>query len=243
MGASLMSAGWEVAVLIPARNEESLLSRCLASVIRSIDSLPNRIKATIVVVSDCSTDRTAEIASGLIADRGRVLHTMAGTVGTARAIAARFAIGTTLTHHSRLWLANTDADCVVPSTWVSDQIELAESGIEAVAGTIAVDSFEEHGPEVPHGFRTSYLIYADGSHPHVHGANFGVRADWYAAAGGWADLKTAEDHDLWGRLKRNGARLCSPARLRVVTSGRRKGRAPNGFAAALNAHNDSVLVI
>lgn len=237
-----MSGGWEAAILIPARNEESLLSRCLASVLRSIDSLPSRIRATIVVVSDSSTDRTAEIASRLIAGRGHVLHTRAGTVGTARALAASFAIENSLEPPSRLWLANTDADCVVPCAWLSNQIGFAESGMEAIAGTVAVDSFEEHGPEVPYRFQTSYLICADGSHPHVHGANFGVRADWYVAAGGWADLSTAEDHDLWGRLKRKGARLCSPAQLRVITSGRRIGRAPDGFAAALSAHNNPVLV-
>ena len=55
--------------------------------------------------------------------------------------------------------------------------------------------------------------------------------------GGWADLKTAEDHDLWGRLRRTGVRLLSSAQLQVVTSGRRVGRAPNGFAGALAAHN------
>lgn len=238
-----MNRGWEAAVLIPARNEEALLSRCLASVIRSINSLPSGIEATIVLVSDCSTDRTAEIANHLIAGQGHVLQSRAGTVGTARAIAASFAIENAMAPHSKLWLANTDADCVVPPTWLSDQIQLGEIGMEAIAGTVAVDSFKEHGPEVPHRFRTSYLINADGSHPHVHGANFGVRADWYVAAGGWADLRTAEDHDLWGRLKRMGARLCSPAQLRVITSGRRIGRAPDGFAAALSAHNDPLLVI
>ncbi len=84
-------------------------------------------------------------------------------------------------------------------------------------------------------------IYADGTHPHIHGANLGVRADRYVDVGGWADLKTAEDHDLWGRLRRTGARLLSSAHLQVVTSGRRIGRAPSGFAGALMAHNDTVL--
>jgi hypothetical protein len=143
---------------------------------------------------------------------------------------------------STFWLANTDADCVVPSTWLRDQIDFAASGIEAVAGIISVDSFEEHGPEVPALFHTTYSIHADGTHPHIHGANLGIRADRYLAVGGWADLKTAEDHDLWGRLRQTGGRLLSSAQLRVVTSGRRVGRAPSGFAGALAAHNHTVLV-
>jgi glycosyltransferase involved in cell wall biosynthesis len=237
-----MSASWEVAVLIPARNEEVLLGRCLESVIRAIDALPAAYKAIIVLVSDCSTDRTAEIGYRLIRGHGSVLHTRSGTVGTARALAASYAIAKTTTRLSNVWLANTDADCVVPSAWLSDQIDFAVSGIEAVAGIIAVDSFEEHGPEVPGRFHSSYSIHADGTHPHIHGANLGVRADRYVDVGGWADLKTAEDHDLWGRLRRTGALLLSSSSLQVITSGRRVGRAPSGFAGALAAHNVKVLV-
>jgi glycosyltransferase involved in cell wall biosynthesis len=236
-----MSAAWEIAVLIPARNEEVLLGHCLESVIRSINALPPGIGATIVLVSDCSTDRTAEIAYSLIGEKGSVLHTRAGTVGTARALAASYAIAKTAMPLSNLWLANTDADCVVPPSWLGDQIDFATAGIEAVAGIIAVDSFAEHGPEVPERFRASYSICADGTHPHIHGANLGIRADRYIHVGGWADLKTAEDHDLWGRIRNTGARLLSSAHLQVVTSGRRIGRAPSGFAGALAAHNDMVL--
>jgi glycosyltransferase involved in cell wall biosynthesis len=237
-----MSVDWEVAVLIPARNEEVLLGRCLKSVIRAIDSLPLTVRATIVLVSDCSTDRTGEIGYSLIGGYGSVLHTRAGTVGTARATAASYAVAKTTTPLSNVWLANTDADCMVPPSWLNDQIHYAASGVEAVAGIISVDNFDEHGPEVPARFHSRYSIRADGTHPHIHGANLGVRADRYIEIGGWANLKTAEDHDLWGRLRSTDARLLSSAQLRVVTSGRRVGRAPAGFAGALAAHNETVLV-
>jgi hypothetical protein len=136
-----------------------------------------------------------------------------------------------------LWLVNTDADCIVPPNWIVDQLRLAERGIEAIAGTISVDSFAEHEPEVAGRFRANYLIAKDGTHTHVHGANLCVRADAYCRAGGWTDLRTAEDHDLWRRLIRVGASTVSTARIEVVTSGRRVGRAPDGFALALAAHN------
>src|SRR5579859_942477 len=109
-----MSVAWEVAILIPARNEEVLLGRCLKSVIRAIDSLPVTIRASIVLVSDCSTDRTAEIGYSIVGGYGSVLHTRAGTVGTARATAASYAVAQTTAPLSNLWLANTDADCMVP---------------------------------------------------------------------------------------------------------------------------------
>ena len=103
----MMCAGWEVAVLIPARNEERLIARCLESVIRASELLPQTTKATIVLVSDCSTDRTAEIARRLIGVRGSVLQTRAGTGGTARALAARYAIEKSTVPLSNVWLTGS----------------------------------------------------------------------------------------------------------------------------------------
>ena len=118
-------------------------------------------------------------------------------------------------------------------------LEIATRGFQAAAGIIDVDSFEEHEEAVFQRFRLSYLIHADSTHPHVHGANLGVRADAYLRAGGWPQLPSAEDHALWKRLG-NEPRL-SDAELRVLTSGRRVGRAPNGFAQALAGHNEQKL--
>jgi hypothetical protein len=120
---------------------------------------------------------------------------------------------------------------------LKDYLRLARRGIHAVAGTVDVDSFEEHASFVKDRFRQSYLILPDGSHPHVHGANFGVRADFYLHAGGWRSLCTAEDHDLWNRLGKVGANRVSVSHIEVVTSGRRIGRAPHGFAETLAAHD------
>lgn len=90
-------------------------------------------------------------------------------------------------------------------------------------------------------FRNSYLIHPDGSHPHVHGANLGFRADIYLRSGGWKGLDTGEDHDLWNRLMQATTRRASTATVKVLTSGRRVGRAPHGFADALAAHNEVAL--
>src|SRR5262245_1940875 len=120
-----MTGGWEVVVLIPARNEEALLGRCLESVIEAKKTLAPTIRATIVVVSDGSTDRTAEIGHSILGAHGTVLHTRSETVGSARAAAASYAIARATAPASRLWLANTDADCVVPPDWLSAQVQFA----------------------------------------------------------------------------------------------------------------------
>lgn len=239
----MTEGSWDVAILIPARDEEELLPRCLRSVLIAAGQLPDCVRSNIIVVSDSSTDRTSHIATALLGRRGAVVNVQAGNVGNARRLAADYALGSRQGRLKRVWLANTDADCIIPSSWLCDQLRLADDGVEAIAGTVRVDGFEEHGPEVAERFRSSYAIGSDGTHPHVHGANLGVRADAYLRAGGWSDLVTAEDHDLWGRLRRQSSRMASTASIQVTTSGRRVGRAPHGFAGALAAHNKAEISV
>ena len=227
-----------IAVLIPARDEELLLPRCLASVQAARLLLPQWYTSDVVVISDRSVDRTREIAEEILGPSGAVVCTGAGVVGTARALAATVALKRFQGVAEHCWFANTDADCEVPPYWLVDQLRIASRGVHAVAGTVDVRDFSEHLPHVYLRFRETYTIATDGTHPHVHGANLGVRADAYLRAGGWAGLATAEDHDLWGRLLTSGHARVSDATLQVITSGRRSGRAPLGFANALAAHNE-----
>ncbi len=228
---------WHISVLIPARNEETLLPRCLDSVIASLGALPRSFSSDIVVAVDRSTDATFEIATRMLQGLGAVVRTDAGCVGQTRKLAAKTALQRYAGPLHRCWLANTDADCSVPKEWLLSQSTLANAGFEVVAGIVDVDSFVEHQTHVPQRFRETYVLHADGTHPHVHGANFGIRADKYLHADGWGILATAEDHDLWNRLKKISARTISPSSLSVLTSGRKVGRAPSGFADALASHN------
>jgi glycosyltransferase involved in cell wall biosynthesis len=235
----MITEPWHICVLIPARDEEVLLPRCLQSVLRAGSFLPATVTFDVVVVVDSSIDTTRAIAQSMLSGRGAVILTDAGAVGKARALGAAEALKRYAGTRNRCWLANTDADCCVPESWLLDHLSFATNGVEAIAGTIDVDDFGEHSADVSERFRLSYLIHADDTHPHVHGANLGVRADVYLRSGGWSDLATAEDHDLWDRLSHHRAKRVSVGRVRVLTSGRRIGRAPHGFAEALAAHNEA----
>lgn len=226
-----------IVVLVPARNEEDLLPRCLRSILKACFALPLGITFDIIVAVDSSTDNTRAIAERMLRGYGTVVETNAGKVGLARIHAAEMALKRYDGPLDLCWIANTDADCIVPEDWLVDQFAIAESGFSAVAGTVDVDSYAEHDPGVEYLFRNTYTIHEDGTHPHVHGANLGMRADAYLRAGGWAGLATAEDHDLWQRLYETGTTRTSVARLSVITSGRREARATHGFAGALAAHN------
>src|ERR1700750_3268548 len=135
----MTSPTWHVAVVIPARNEELLIRRCLNSVLHACALLPSSVTADIVVACDSSTDLTFELAECMLADSGIVLTTNAAMVGHARALAARVALERHSGPLDRCWLANTDADCCVPKTWLVDQLAIAEDGIEAIAGIVSVD--------------------------------------------------------------------------------------------------------
>jgi glycosyltransferase involved in cell wall biosynthesis len=237
MGAHLKVCPWHISVLIPANNEEDLLPRCLHSILVARALLPSTVSCSLIVAVDSSVDQTLWLAQQILSGIDEVVATDAGNVGRARAVAASCALLRKDVSNRNHWLANTDADCCVPTNWLIDQLLLADSEVEAVAGIIDVVDFTGHEKGTCQRFRDSYLLKPDGTHHHIHGANLGMRADVYLRAGGWSGLSTGEDHCLWKRLQLSGAKTLSTTSLKVITSGRNVGRAPNGFAAALAAHD------
>lgn len=238
--------GWHTMVVIPARDEERTILAALQSVAKAVDQRgADGGESAIVLVADRCRDRTAVIARSFAERRDDVwvLETEASNVGVARAAGvqhARAVLGDP--DPQRTWICNTDADTEVPAEWIRRQLAYAHRGIAAVAGIVDVEDFEDfdgHAPAVASRFRSTYLdlLPSDGSdHPHVHGANLGVRLDAYLHVGGWSPLQCSEDHDLWNRLRAYGYSSVSPADLTVVTSGRAHGRCVGGFADALRSH-------
>ena len=190
--------------------------------------------ASIVVVADRCGDATVPQARRALRGAGEVIEADAGNAGPRpRYRRPSAAIRRHRRPFDRLWLANTDADTVVPASWIEHQLRLASFGVAAVAGIVAVDSFAEHPLAVPGIWSAHYDGPAHLPHPHVHGANLGVRADAYLATGGWTSCVTGADQALWRALHATGCRRASPRSLVVTTSGRARSRTPGGFAGHL----------
>jgi glycosyltransferase involved in cell wall biosynthesis len=221
-----------VAVIVPAANEERRIGRCLSAIALARSQLYRSgadVSVQIFVVLDGCHDATAEIAAafgGL-----RLVSISARSVGAARRAGAHAALSGA-DRASEVWLAHTDADSEVPADWLTVMVAEARRGAHLVLGTV-LPGPDPSWPARAEWFSRHHL--RDG-HPHVHGANFGIRGDSYRTLGGWQPLLTGEDIDLAGRaVLAPQLRITRTARIPVVTSVRQVGRAPRGFSSYLRA--------
>ena len=228
-----------MAVIIPARDEEERLGRCLDSVRAAMDRLAHarpQIQARAIVVADSCTDGTAQIAGRHASEDWRISVQQVGfgNVGASRAAGARHALGLLAAagDPGAIWLASTDADTCVPEHWLQGFARLHSRGADAVAGTVEPERSELD----EHIFALWQQEYQPvEGHGHIHGANFGVCAAAYLAVGGFEPLAAREDVALVEALRHAGYRVQATARLQATTSGRLRGRLGEGFADYLAA--------
>ena len=217
-----------VAVVVPARDEELTLPGCLQALHEARDALHRHrpgIAVSVLVVLDRCVDRS----SAVVAEHPGIeaLTVRAGGVGAARAAGAAHVLERSV-DLDRVWLASTDADSVVPPHWLLTQVDLTENGLDLVLGTV-----EPHGIEAPLLRRWGLGHRLREGHPHVHGANLGVRASRYAEVGGFAAVTLHEDVLLAEAVKATGADWVATDATRVRTAGRLDGRVAGGFATYL----------
>ena len=222
---------WTVGVVVPARDEEDHIEDCLASIRASLENSSRVRSSWIVVVADSCSDRTAAYARAALGTTGEVIECEVRSPGTARRLGVEAVLRRyTTASLSQVWIANTDADSSPASNWIRRQLGFAAQAYAGVAGIVHVNAIDGLGADDRAALLEHYVVHEDGSHPHVHGANLGIRGDAYVDAGGWSDLPVAEDHCLWSRVKARNWPTISSASSVVITSGRLVGRATGGFA-------------
>ncbi len=228
-----------LAVVIPARNEQERLPRCLRALYAAEALLHRRIpdapRTRIVVVLDSCTDRSRSVVDQW---RGvEVLTRDDGNVGAARAAGVDYVLASPRAARPE-WIACTDADSAVPAQWLVQHMSHARADTDLLLGVVRPDA-EELQPSSMNRWMSQYHL-KDG-HPHIHGANMGIRADTYRRAGGFPPLAEHEDVVLVQRITSLGGRVVSTAGHPVLTSARIDGRTPGGMAAYVKALTEVVV--
>lgn len=227
-----------VGVVVPAHNEEALLGSALAALALATEGVRDVPVHAVVVLDGCG-DRSGLVARSFVAGwpgRLDVVEQRRSGVGRSRRagvdhLLASFPPGL---DPGQVWVATTDADSRVPPGWLAYQLARAAEGTQAWAGTVRVGGAEAALRD-PAAMARFLAAYASG-HPHFHGANLGMTARAYQAAGGFRPRTTGEDRAIVEALEAAGVPVHYDDANPVLTSARRDARAPAGFASALGRY-------
>ncbi len=115
-----MDTGYNITVIIPAKNEQHCIEKCLAGVFSQ-----SLAPGEVIVVDGGSMDGTVEIAKRFPVT---VLTDTNGTVGGARQTGFKAARGELI--------AYTDADCVPAPAWLENLARGLEDGVVAAGGSV-----------------------------------------------------------------------------------------------------------
>lgn len=246
----------KAAIILPTLNEESCLAQCLNSIIAAGEDFIRAGIVEIVVIDNNSDDGTQKIARSF-AQQYEHVHLIIERhkgVGYARKTGVRYAMTRSL-NGSRsnfptdaLWIISTDADVIVPHTWVSDWLEEIETTDSYILGG---------GWRFPHDFSIRFpnshqileavnerLDYAEELFGpiNVEGSNSAFNTCAYAVIGPYdqpvtMDKKTlgrtinlpGEDWDMGTRARLLGFRPGRISRSPIVRSARRVEISPVSY--------------
>jgi biofilm PGA synthesis N-glycosyltransferase PgaC len=105
----------KISVIIPARNEEQNIGICLSSILHQ--NYPAHL-FEVIVVDDHSTDTTARIVKSFAANNVKLISLKDFTDGSALNSYKKKAIDIAIQQSSGTLIVTTDADCIVPKTWL-----------------------------------------------------------------------------------------------------------------------------
>ena len=125
-----------VSVIVAARNEEQFIGECLNSLLK-LDYPKNKLE--IIVINDCSTDRTQEIIQSYLKEHSslKMLSTMQG-IGNLRGKTNAIAQG--IESSSGEIIIFTDADCRVPPSWIRETVKYFDPQTGIVGGFTLLDA-------------------------------------------------------------------------------------------------------
>lgn len=200
-----------ISVVIPAYNEEQNIKRCLEGFVHQ--NTANAFE--VILVDNNSTDRTVEVAKEFEKSIPlRIVEEKEKGRGHARAAGFKAAKGDII--------LSTDADAIVPPTWIEDMAQAFEDPkVAAVTGPgKMIDASRVKNTlatlTLPFAMHLYALLHR---HYWLSGFNFGIRKDIYEKSGGFKQINGLEDIDLGFRVRKVGKIKYKP--IWVYMSGRR----------------------
>ncbi|MGA2408780.1 MAG: glycosyltransferase family A protein [Candidatus Binataceae bacterium] len=237
-----------VVVAVPVKDEEERIANCLAalSAQRAISG-----QHIVLLLNNC-TDRTAAVIRAIAPSLPVTIHSLEVSLPTELAYAgyARrlvMELAASLVASDGV-LLTTDADAIVDPSWIALNLQALRRGADALAGCIEIDPLEASLiPTRLHEDDARECIYSDlldkiaaainpdpfdplPRHTEHSGASIAVTASAYAQAGGIPAVPLGEDRAFFAALRRIDARIRHAPEVRVIVSGRTKGRAAGGMA-------------
>ncbi|RMF32675.1 MAG: glycosyltransferase [Chlorobiota bacterium] len=187
-----------VSIVVPARNEEHRIARCLES-LASLDYPSDRLE--IIVVDDRSTDRTAAVVASY-AERIpelRVLSLAEPRSGNLRGKAGALDYG--ILHARGEIILLTDADCAVDPHWVHAHVAAYHSSHVAmvcaytlVAGTDPFARFQAVEWNTTNTMASAGVYYRQ--FLGCFGNNMSIRREVYCMLGGYRAIPFSVTEDL-----------------------------------------------
>jgi glycosyltransferase involved in cell wall biosynthesis len=195
-----------ISVVIPVRNSEKTLDRCLDSIF-SCNYPPNQFE--VIVVDHESTDDSAKIAGSYPVT---VIRKRGGTISSVRNFGAAMAKGK--------YIACIDSDCLIAEDWLAEASAVFEGSKVGVAGSGYLAPESASWVEKAWLYERKQGAFVTDFLP---GGNMMIRRDVFCEINGFNDdLATGEDSDLCLRVSRRGYQVVNSARIRCVHLGNSK---------------------
>jgi hypothetical protein len=237
-----------VAAAIPVKNEEAQIGACL----QSLCNQTRKLDRLVLLLNNC-TDTTADICRHFQSQaHGIEIHevTLQGPLACAGE-ARRQALELAGDNGRGAIILTTDADAILPASWVEQNVMEIATGADVVCGMAEISAQEAaaipralHEDDRRETLLLSILdemlsILAPDTydpwprHQQQSGASIAVRSSVLALAGGPPRVKSGEDRALIEQLRLVDARIRHAPNILVQVSGRLEGRAAGGMAETI----------
>ncbi|HET9928918.1 MAG TPA: glycosyltransferase [Rubrobacter sp.] len=229
-------------VVVPARNEEDLVTSCLEA-LATQERVAHHEYEVLLILDRCTDEteeRAREIGGVHPSLNLRFLHGPGEGSGPARKVGMDAACARLLrVGRPEGLIACTDADTEVAPDWLAAQLRAASKGARAIGGRIELaddGSLPEHvrRRHSEEGRRRHEHLLRDpageAQHWQFSGASMTLTATVYKQVGGLEPLTALEDEHLEKVLRHHDVPIHRLLSVRVTTSPRLVGRATRGLS-------------